>query len=94
MKVKEKAASFCAKYGVMLTPGMRECKSDNLSMISERTVGAALRGRPAWNSISRHHNGSTARVARNSISATRRAATEGRPYSTFDRAWFISRVGR
>jgi len=23
---------------------------------SEPTVGAALRGRPAWNSISKHHN--------------------------------------
>src|SRR6185503_13365596 len=43
---------------------------------SERTVGAALRGRPAWNSIS-----ANGRVAQNGI--PRRAATEGRPYSTF-----------
>ena len=43
---------------------------------SERTVGAALRGRPAWNSVSEH-------TGLDSISALRRAATEGRPYSTF-----------
>jgi len=60
---------------------------------SERTVGAALRGRPAWNSISRHPNIPTVRLALDSISRItpaakngipRRAATEGRPYSTFD----------
>jgi len=28
MKVKEKADSFAANYGCMLTPGMRECKPD------------------------------------------------------------------
>src|SRR6185503_20951590 len=50
----------------------------------ERTVGAALRGRPALNSI-------LAKYARSDLPPTvefrdrirRRAATEGRPYSTF-----------
>jgi len=32
MKVKEKAA-FLANYGCMLTPGMRECKSDNFAEV-------------------------------------------------------------
>jgi len=41
-----------------------------------RTVGAALRGRPAWNSIS-----ATRQTSQNGI--LRRAATEGRPYSTY-----------
>src|SRR5262249_53824952 len=41
-----------------------------------RTVGAALRGRPVWNSVS-------VIGGLDPISATRRAATEGRPYSTY-----------
>ena len=59
---------------------------------SERTVGAALRGRPAWKSISRYHDGAgpvgveldlgNPPAAQNEI--PRRAATEGRHYSTFD----------
>ncbi len=46
----------------------------------ERTVGAALRGRPAWKSISLQHAGSLL-WQRDRVS--RRAATEGRPYSRF-----------
>jgi len=41
MKVKEKAESFCANYGVMLTPRRKNINSS-------RTVGAALRGRPRF----------------------------------------------
>ena len=45
MKVKEKAESFCAYDVVMLTP-RREGMQVGNQRTSERTVGAALRGRP------------------------------------------------
>src|SRR5215217_6270613 len=35
MKVKEKADSFAANYGCMLTPGMRECKPEICGVVSE-----------------------------------------------------------
>ena len=62
--------------------------------MTERTVGAVLRGRPAWNGISRYYDDDgpvsaeldldNAPAAKNVIQ--RRAATEGRPYSIFNRS--------
>src|SRR6185295_6287990 len=57
---------------------------------TERTVGAALRGRPAWNSISWHYSGPTERLSWNSISAITPGGHGGPPlqYVLRDRHFF------
>ena len=59
-----------------------------ISVIAERTVGAALRGRPASNSISTFQSHRSVVLPKDRI--PRRAALRGRPYSKFGVVQLIS----
>jgi|GEM_PF-3844195 len=52
MKVKEKAA-FALMYGVMLTPGMRECKPDIYWLLAKVNRTAFLTFEPKLQSASK-----------------------------------------